>query len=55
MIATNEEILKAKELFGHLHNAKEELARMNIGNAHDEISAALNIELSIETDNKTTL
>lgn len=35
---------KIREVFAHISRAKDELGRMNIGNAHDELNAALRTE-----------
>jgi len=45
---TNRE--KIEQLFAHLHKAKDELERINVGVAHDEIIAALSITFTFEED-----
>lgn len=41
---------KVASLYTHLYAAKKELENMNIGKAHDEIVAAISIELKLTED-----
>lgn len=48
MKVTRQERDQIVQLFAHIQRAKDELARMNVGTAHDEIAAALSITINIE-------
>lgn len=48
MKATKQERDTIVQMFAHLQRAKDELERMNVGTAHDEIAAALSTELTID-------
>ncbi|MBQ8969220.1 MAG: hypothetical protein IJ064_05770 [Bacteroidaceae bacterium] len=41
---------KLDEIFGHIGKAKEELERMNVGKAHDELSLAQSITIEIDLE-----
>lgn len=43
---------KIEELYSHVSKAKEELERMNVGMAHDELVAALNIKIELKSNGK---
>jgi hypothetical protein len=42
-----------EKMIGHVQTAKSELERMNIGKAHDELVAALDVEFMLESDEDT--